>query len=195
MENFDKAKGFSCENSAKMNTTLLVRILCLIYIVKSSLLKEKATIFFKLNPYICYPAFPGEKIFFNSKGLSHLFYKDLNKTASRNLKEVKMRVNLLPRALHILTVMPLVQEERKIERNEKTYYYYAFEGIVDDLRVKVVIKQDGDGKKHFWSVIPAWRRSKGERVNARNVKLDEKKMLACGLMAAQPLRVTSISKL
>ncbi|MDD4990098.1 MAG: hypothetical protein PHW31_02200 [Candidatus Pacebacteria bacterium] len=31
--------------------------------------------------------------------------------------------------------------------------------IIRNFRVKVIIRQAGNGQKHFWSVIPAWRKS------------------------------------
>ncbi len=136
-------------------------------------LKKQVKDFFKQHPEINCPAFPGEKVFFNSKGMSHLFYKDLKKTSSRNLKEVKTRVKLLPRAVKVLSLMPLIQEEREIERQKKIHYYYAFEAIVDGLRIKVIVKQVGNGQKHFWSVIPSWRRYQSKIFNAKSKNLEK----------------------
>ena len=135
-----------------------------------SLLQEKAKKFFKDNPSVSCPAFPNEKIVFNSKGLNHLFYEGGVKKPSRPIKEVETRVNLLPSALKVLQQMPFIQEEStSVNHKGKLCTYWAFEAVVDNSRLKIIIKQIGNGKKHFWSVIPAWRKVRGgERVNAKS---------------------------
>lgn len=131
-------------------------------------LKKLAKAFFKRNPSISCPAFPNEAIVFNSKGLSHLFYKGAEKISRRELQESEVRINLLPRALEVLQRMPLPQEESElVDTRGKHYRYWAFEAVVDNRRVKVIVRQVGDGKKHFWSVIPAWRKNRGGVLNAR----------------------------
>ena len=119
------------------------------------------------------PAFPEEKVTLNSKGLNHLFYEGGLKKPSRPFKEVEARVNLLPSALKVLQQMPFIQEENTLVNYEgKTCYYWAFEAVVDERRIKVIVRQVGKGQKHFWSVIPAWRRIRGVIVNAKG-KLNE----------------------
>lgn len=95
------------------------------------------------------------------------FYKGSQKVFARAHDEAKIRVSLLPRALEILEVMPLAQEESVFEVHGKKIKYWAFEAVVSNRRVKVVVRQGGNGNKHFWSVIPAWRRARGKVVNAR----------------------------
>ena len=136
-------------------------------------LKQKARAFFKKNKSIICPAFPKEKVIFNSKGLSHLFYEGGIKKPSRPLKEVGTRVNLLPSALKVLKGMPFIQEETTLVNHQgKICLYWAFEAVVDNRRIKVIVRQVGNGQKHFWSVIPAWRRIKGIIVNAKG-RLDK----------------------
>lgn len=130
-------------------------------------LKAEAAKFFAKNKFVRCPAFPKEKVTFNSKGLSHLFYKGSQKVFARPHQESEARVSLLPRALKILSLMPLSQEENVFEVHGKKVKYWAFEGVVDGRRIKVVVRQIGNGTKHFWSVIPAWRRARGVVVNAR----------------------------
>lgn len=131
-------------------------------------LKQHAATFFKKHRFVSCPAFPKEKIAFNSKGLSHIFYKGAGKISSRSMQESEVRVKLLPRALEVLKRMPLSQEESAvIDRAGRVCRYWAFEAIVDNRRIKVIVRQVGNGKKHFWSVIPAWRRIRGQVVNAK----------------------------
>lgn len=130
-------------------------------------LKVEAEKFFKKHRWVHCPAFPKEKVFFNSKGMSHLFYKGSQKVFARTSKESGVRVALLPRALEILKLMPLPQEETVFEIRTRKIRYWAFEAVVQGKRVKVVVRQVGHGHKHFWSVIPAWRRARGKVINAR----------------------------
>lgn len=136
--------------------------------------KILAKSFFEKNKSIFCPAFPDEKVTFNSKALSHLFYKGANKKSSRPSKEIETRIKLLPSVLKVLSVMPLAQEENTLVNIEgKVCIYWAFEAVVDQRRIKVIVRQVGKGKKHFWSVIPAWRRIRGTIVNAKGNLTDE----------------------
>ena len=131
-------------------------------------LKQHAAAFFKKHRSVLCPAFPKEKIAFNSKGLSHVFYKGAGKISARSVQESEVRVNLLPHAFKILKRMPLPQEESSMVDNAgRLCRYWAFEAVVDDRRVKVIVRQIGNGNKHFWSVIPAWRKIRGQVVNAK----------------------------
>lgn len=132
-------------------------------------LKHQAKVFFKKTKSVKCPTFPGEEIIFNSKGLSHLFYKGSQKVASRLTKEIATRVSLLSRAVKVIEQMPMFQEESLfITKEGKRINYWSFEAVVDNRRIKVIVRQIGNGKKHFWSVIPAWRKIRGARVNTRN---------------------------
>ena len=35
--------------------------------------------------------------------------------------------------------------------------YFGFVAIMNDVRVKIVVKQIDDGKKFFWSIHPNWK--------------------------------------
>ncbi|GAB4026707.1 MAG: hypothetical protein Fur0011_2970 [Candidatus Microgenomates bacterium] len=120
----------------------------------------------KIGEVAC-PAFPNEMVVFNAKGFSHLMYQGSSKEKARPEKEARNRVELVGRAVKLLRMMPLPQEESTYEFEGKKYRYWAFEAVVDDKRIKVVVRQCGNGKKHFWSVIPAWRKTRFETRNAR----------------------------
>lgn len=130
------------------------------------LYKQQIKKIFEQTKEIKCPAFPGEKVVFNSKGLSHLLYKGATKRSARPIKEIETRIKLLPSAIKVLRVMPLTQEESSYIKEGKINSYWAFEAVVDNRRIKVIVRQVGKGKKHFWSIIPAWRRIRGEIVNA-----------------------------
>lgn len=65
--------------------------------------------------------------------------------------------------------MPLAQEESSlVDSKGRVCRYFAFEAVIDGRRIKVIVRQVGKGKKHFWSVIPAWRKIRGQVVNAKS---------------------------
>ena len=132
--------------------------------------REKANQFFDKNRDALCPAFPGEKVYFNAAGKHHLFYKP--NRASRNSKESSIRVALLGHALKLLELMPVAQEEDWEEKDGKVINYWAFIGVVDGKRIKVIVRQIGTGPKHYWSVIPCWQRTKQGIRNSKG-KLSE----------------------
>ena len=130
-------------------------------------LKEQAGEFFTKTRSVKCPAFPNEVISFNGKGLLHLFYS--GSRSERSESEVSARIKLLGRAVKLLQLMPIPQEEsQRTDQNGKVFKYWAFEGVVDEFRLKVIVRQKGHGKKHFWSVVPAWRKTRFGRQNSRS---------------------------
>ncbi|MFH1601460.1 MAG: hypothetical protein ABIB61_00705 [Candidatus Shapirobacteria bacterium] len=125
---------------------------------------------FKETGCVACPAFPDEKIIFNAKGVNHLIYKGSRSRRERN--RIQTNVRLLPRAIKLLRLMPFAQEESYYIKNDITYRFWAFEAVIDDRRIKVIIRQVGQGKKHFWSVIPAWRKNKFGVINAKRRNLE-----------------------
>lgn len=81
-------------------------------------LKEKAKKkYFKIKEVTC-PAFPEEKVVFNSKGFNHIFYK--GPRSGRKKTNAACRVRLLDRAVELLEKSSIHQEEdsyRGIEVN------------------------------------------------------------------------------
>ena len=111
-------------------------------------------------------------VIFNAKGINHLLYK--GNRSERDLSRIQTNIRLLPRAIRVLQLMPFFQEESGYEKEGVKFRYWAFEAVVDDRRVKVVVRQIGNGRKHFWSVIPAWRKDRFGVLNAMNRDLEEK---------------------
>lgn len=126
--------------------------------------KKTKKLFDELGSVNC-PAFPKEEVRFNSKGRNHLFYK--GPRSERSIKDISIRVRLIPHAIEILKKMPIPQEEDSYSKNKKKYQYWAFEGVIKNRRVKVIVRQVGRGKKHLWSIAPAWRK---KRFGRRNIK-------------------------
>lgn len=130
-------------------------------------LREDADNFYlKIGKVYC-PAFNNEPVYFNSKGFNHLIYKSGHTERNRSVQIMKFK--LLPKVKKIIQISTTYQEyeeslieiERyKFKKKNKetvTVKYWAFVAIIQDTRIKVIIRQLGNGQKHFWSVIPAWR--------------------------------------
>ena len=133
--------------------------------------KDQIKKIFDKNKEIFCPAFPKEKIIFNAKGINHLIYK--GGRSRRELSRIETNIRLLPSAINVLKVMPLAQEETFYTRKDKKYQFWTFEAVIDNRRIKVIIRQVGRGRKHFWSVIPAWRKDRYGILNAKRRDLEE----------------------
>lgn len=117
------------------------------------------------------PAFPDEKVVFNAKGINHLIYK--GNRSRREQSRIQTNIRLLPSAIKVLKVMVYPQEETSYLRVGVNYKFWTFEAVVDNRRIKVIVRQVGNGKKHFWSVIPAWRKDRFGILNAKKRNMEE----------------------
>ena len=118
----------------------------------------------------------GENIVFNAKGLRHLKFKSDQK--ARTNEEQYTRLKLLKLAPEVLKKSHTIQgklETKKFEEQKtnkrwekilKEVVFYEFIAILENLRVKVIIKEVHGGVKYFWSVIPFWNidKSSGRRI-------------------------------
>lgn len=132
--------------------------------------KDQIKKFFNQHGEIVCPAFPNEKIIFNAKGINHLIYK--GNRSRREESRIFANIRLLPLAVKTLHAMPLWQEENSYAKDGTLYKFWCFEAVVDNRRIKVIVRQVGNGKKHFWSVIPAWRKDRYGIVSAKNKNLE-----------------------
>lgn len=126
---------------------------------------------FEKNKKIACPAFKGETIVFNAKGINHLIYK--GNRSRREKSRIEINIHLLPRAVEVLKKATWWQEESHYLHEKTLYKFWAFEAVVDSRRIKVIVRQVGKGKKHFWSVIPAWRKDRYGILNAKKRNLEE----------------------
>lgn len=90
------------------------------------------------------PAFGGEVVYITREGWEHII-DDTGRTKS----DVLGRLFVLERAKELLETATIfvTQEERK----EKLYW--IFDGVVADVRIKVVVRSINNGPKHFLTVI------------------------------------------
>ncbi|MFA6514866.1 MAG: hypothetical protein WCT42_01205 [Candidatus Paceibacterota bacterium] len=124
---------------------------------------EKARIIYIKNNEIYCPYFKN-KITLNSEGFNHLQYKP--NRMPRNVTAQIRKLTLLRKAIEIIPKIGTLQEHRirieKIgdERKDKFFktkqvQYWGFHAIFPEKKSKiiVVLRQIGDGKIIFWSVM------------------------------------------
>ncbi len=132
-------------------------------------LKEEREIWYKNIKEVSCGYFPGEKIHFNAKGLEHLKFK--NKNHARSQDDQYIRFKLLHLAPEIIKLSRTVQGissqkgwelKRSNQKNENCLVqaiFYEFIAVLENVRVRIVIKQVENGPRYFWSIIPNWKMS------------------------------------
>jgi hypothetical protein len=112
----------------------------------------------------------GHVVHFTSEGFEHIVYKRAR--AERERPSQIMRFKLLPLAVELIALSTTFQEyeetikEFTIKRKKKKVHvskkvqYWGIIAIIKGRKIKVIIRKIGNGKHHFWSVIPAWTTNK-----------------------------------
>lgn len=126
---------------------------------------ESEKLYQTLGPVYC--PYLSEKIAFNAKGLRHLKFK--SDQQARSHKDQYPRLKLLCLAPEVLRKSHTVQGIWKTRRFEmqntnnqwkntmKDVLFYEFIAVLNNVRVKVIVKEVLGGGKYFWSIIPYWR--------------------------------------
>ena len=108
----------------------------------------------------------GGAVHFTSEGFNHLIYERARK--ERDKRTQILRFDMLDRAKFILETTTTYQEYEESIEYQRVNRHGKFIGmnvivrcwgliaIVKKFRVKVVVRQVGNGKMEFQSVIPAW---------------------------------------
>ena len=130
-----------------------------------SVKKEAQELYASFKSIKC-PALGGEAVYFTSAGFNHLVYKSAKKP--RDPRVQIMKFELLRRAKLIVETSTTFQEYdegfeymvlekygKKVRENVLVRCWGLI-AIINKFRVKVVVRQTGNGKKEFFSVIPAW---------------------------------------
>lgn len=83
-----------------------------------------------------------------------------------------MRFKLLPRALRLVAHANTFQEyeetvkefevkaRKKRVMKSKPVRYWGIIAIFEGRKIKVMLRKTGEGKLHFWSIVPAWTTNK-----------------------------------
>lgn len=83
-----------------------------------------------------------------------------------------MRLKMLPRAITLIGLSTTIQEYEEISKvisvkrkkkrvqESKQIQYWGLIAIIENRKIKVILRKIGNGQLHFWSVIPAWTTNK-----------------------------------
>jgi len=127
--------------------------------------KKVAELYATFGSVLC-PALGDQRIYFTSEGFNHLVYKAPKKPRDERVQI--LRFDMLEKAKFILESSTTYQEydeiivNKKVNRRRKwidrnvVIRCWGFIAIVNKFRVKVIVRQEGNGKLEFQSVIPAW---------------------------------------
>ncbi|MCX6712263.1 MAG: hypothetical protein NT041_01060 [Candidatus Vogelbacteria bacterium] len=127
--------------------------------------KIKGEDFYKTLDSVYCPYFK-EKISFNVHGINHLKFKEERKARPQQDQYMRLKlIHLAPVVLKASATLQGIWETKSFEKvriHSRTdivltkVTYYEFVAVIDQVRVKVIVKQIDDGEKFFWSIIPYW---------------------------------------
>src|SRR3989344_4514333 len=129
-------------------------------------IKKKAVELYATFGAIQCPALGDQNVHFTSEGFNHLVYKASKKPRDERVQI--LRFDMLEKAKFILETSTTYQEydedivNKKVNRRGAWVYKnvvircWGFIAIVRKFRVKVVVRQEGNGQLEFQSVVPAW---------------------------------------
>lgn len=127
--------------------------------------KNEAEKLYQTFGFIYCPYF-AVKIAFNAKGLRHLKFK--SDQQARPQKDQYPRLKLLHLAPQVLVKSHTLQgiwQTKQFEPSNtngkwkyemKEVIFYEFIAVLENVRIKVIVKEVLGGEKYFWSVIPFW---------------------------------------
>jgi hypothetical protein len=129
-------------------------------------IKAKGEEFYKSIKEVYCPYFQ-EKVIFNAKGLEHLKFSKKNHARVSGDQYIRFKLlHLAPKVISLSKTIQGVSHRKGFEwmrtnaRNEfilKNVSYYEFIAILENVRVRIVIKKVEDSQKYFWSIIPHWK--------------------------------------
>jgi len=132
-------------------------------------IKQKAEKLYKSLGGVFCPYFK-EKISFNAQGLEHLKFQKHNHMRPRHIQYVRFKLlHLAPQIIGLSYTLQGLSHKMNFEWiriNSRTEYvlklvsYYEFVSILEGKRMRIIIKQIGDGQKFYWSIIPFWKQDK-----------------------------------
>ena len=116
---------------------------------KNNQLKNKTFRYYKkINRLHC--PYLKTKVKFTGRGFWHMIYTGRNE--KRDNKSQELRFKLLKKAVEVIRLTTTLQEYEETSGIK----YYGFIAIVDGWKIKIIVKQVGNGAPFFWSVIPNW---------------------------------------
>jgi hypothetical protein len=131
--------------------------------------REAAQAHYALAKPILFPAL-NEEVRFTAEGFNHIIFK--RGSLERERSSQIMRFKLLPRAIRLIAHANIFQEfeesaqafptkmHKRRETRTKIVSYWGIIAIFEGRKIKVILRKIGNGRLHFWSVVPAWTTNK-----------------------------------
>lgn len=130
-------------------------------------IREKAEVFYDEIGDVACPYFGGDHIAFNAKGIRHLKFKSDERARPREDQFPRLKLlRLAPEVLRLSRTVQGIWHTKLFERQKmhsrwekvlKEVTFYEFLAVLDNVRVKVIVKQVAGGEPYFWSIIPFWK--------------------------------------
>ena len=127
--------------------------------------KSKAEEFYSNIGSVRCPYF-NDNITFNAKGIRNLKFKSDEVARPREDQYSRLKlIYLAPEVLKLSRTVQGIWHTKRFEKQKthsswetvlKDISYYEFMAVLENVRIKVIIKEVFGGEKHFWSVIPFW---------------------------------------
>lgn len=111
-----------------------------------------------------------QEVSFTAEGFNHILFK--GSRSEREYPSQIMRFKLLPRAIRLIAFANTFQEfeetikefevkaRKKRVKKAKAVRYWGVIAIFEGRKIKVILRKIGEGKLHFWSIVPAWTTNK-----------------------------------
>lgn len=96
-----------------------------------------------------------EDVTFNAKGLNHIYYA--GNRSERTSGDIAIRQHIFSKAVKLVKTSNIISGRHIVYRLNKNITYYEMIGLIENRRIKVVLRRMGEGKVHFWSIIPSWQ--------------------------------------
>jgi hypothetical protein len=113
------------------------------------------------------PYFGNEGVAFNAKGIRHLKFKSDDKARSREDQYARLKLlHMAPKVLKLSRTVQGISHTRQFEPQKthsrwesvlKDVRFYEFMAVLENVRVKVIVKEVAGGERYFWSIIPFWK--------------------------------------
>ena len=108
----------------------------------------------------------GKKIAFNAKGWKHLRFKNKHHARAQVDQYARLKlIYLIPQVISKSHTVQGILYTKKFERQKtntrwervmKEVIFYEFIAVLENIRLKVIIKEVDKGELYFWSIIPFW---------------------------------------
>lgn len=125
---------------------------------------DAETFYYTIGEVHC--PFFAEKITFNVKGLKHLKFKSDQQARAQTDQYARLKlIRFAPEVLKKSHTVQGIWKTRRLEDQKtnsrweysmKDVIFYEFVAVIENVRVKIIVKEVKGGRKHFWSVIPFW---------------------------------------